>query len=108
MDNLDLNNLTTASEYINFFKLYTKQLDELEESYTLSKTVTIFLKQISDPDYENTKELCIENRYAINECIERIRAKERRLGRDTSQTKRKSASSFELFPLNLLWLMELF
>ena len=64
----------------------------MEESYTPSKTVAIFLKQISDPDYENTKEYFIENIYQISECIKRIRAKERRLGRNNPSTKRNSLS----------------
>ena len=92
LDKLYLNTRITASEYINYFKLYTKQLNELEESYTLSKTVTIFLSQITDPDYSNTKELCIENKYDIDECINRIRSKERRLGRDNPRDKSKSIS----------------
>ena len=43
----------------------------------------------STKDYEATKELCIENSLALNECIERIRAKERRLIRDKG-TKRRT------------------
>ena len=92
LDKLYLNTRITASEYINYFKLYTKQLNELGESYTKSKTVTIFLSQITDPDYSNTRELCVENKYDINECIDRIRSKERRIGRDDPQNKSKSIS----------------
>ena len=52
----------------------------------------IFLSQITDPDYENTRELCIENKYDITECIDRIRSKERRLGRGNPREKVKSLS----------------
>ena len=82
LDKISLNTRTTASEYINSFQLYTKQLSDLGESYTESKTIQIFLSQITDPDYEATREFCVENRSKLNECIERIRGKERRLARD--------------------------
>lgn len=90
LDRNYLNTRTTASEYINYFQQYTKQLKELGESYTESKTVQIFLNQITDPDYENTKELCIENKCKVDECIERVRAKERRLSRDKATGRTKS------------------
>ena len=92
LDKLNLNTKTSASEYINMFQLLTKQLEELGESYTQSKTVQIFLSQISDPDFDNTKELCVENRHKISECIERIRAKERRLSRGQDTTRHRNLS----------------
>ena len=49
----------------------------------------MFLSQITDPDYESTREICIENKYKIDECIERIRAKERRISRARSRGKTK-------------------
>ena len=87
-DKLTLSTRTLASEYINLFQQYNKQLTDLGEEYTKSKTVNMFLTQITDPDYEATKELCIENRLPLNECIERIRAKERRLTRDKGVKRR--------------------
>ena len=92
LEKLRLDTKTSASEYINNFQLYTKQLHELGESYTSSKTVYIFLDQITNPDYETTKELCIENKYKVTECMNRIRAKERRLMRDQLVTRKKSIS----------------
>ena len=92
LDKLTLSTRITGSEYINNFQLYTKQLEDLGESYTTSKTVSIFLDQISDPDYTSTKELCIENQHTLDECIARIRAKERRLDRDRLRHRRRSIS----------------
>ena len=92
LENIHLDTRNTASDYINDFQLYTKQLEELGESYTTSKTVHIFLNQILDPDYETTKELCIENKYKIEECVERVRAKERRLTRDKNLSRKKTIS----------------
>ena len=92
LDKLTLSTRITGSEYINNFQLYTKQLEDLGESYTTSKTVSIFLEQISDPDYTSTKELCIENQHNLDECIARIRAKERRLDREKLRHRRRSIS----------------
>ena len=92
LDKLTLSTRITGSEYINNFQLYTKQLEDLGESYTTSKTVSIFLDQISDPDYTSTKELCIENQHTLEECIARIRAKERRLDRERLRHRRRSIS----------------
>ena len=39
LEKTQLNTRTSASEYINYFQLYTKQLSELGESYTESKTI---------------------------------------------------------------------
>ena len=81
LDKLKLSTKSNASEYINCFLQHVKHLQELDESYTPSKTIAIFLNQITDPDYENTVEACRENKCILGECIERMRAKERRLTR---------------------------
>ena len=78
----------TATKYINQFLLYTKQLKDLDESYTTSKTVSIFLENIHNPDYQNTVELCQAHKYDIHECIMQIRAKERRLEREEAAHRR--------------------
>jgi len=93
LDRITLSTRTTASEYINSFQQYNKQLIDLKEEYTQSKTVNMFLTQITDPDYESTKELCIENRLPIKECIERIRSKERRITRDKGSRNRPEITS---------------
>ena len=89
LDRLVLTTKNSASQYINEFQQHIKHLEELGEEYTESKTVNIFLTQITDPDYQNTKEACLENKYDIETCIERMRSKERRLTRDRSE-RRKS------------------
>ena len=45
---------TYASEYINIFLQHVKHLEELKESYIASKTIIIFLYQVSDLDYKHT------------------------------------------------------
>ena len=90
-DKLDKTVLFTdsmASEYINNFQLYVKQLDDLGESYTPSKTISMFLSQISDPDYTATAELCILDKLHLEDCIQRIRGKERRLARERVEKRR--------------------
>ena len=75
IDKLDLSTRNTASQYINSFLQHKKHLEELKEEYTPSKTVTIFLTQITDPDYASTVEHCLENKLHIRECIDRIMQK---------------------------------
>ena len=53
--NLEKNILSTktnASEYINNFLQHVKHLKDLQELYTVSKTINIFLYQVSDLDYK--------------------------------------------------------
>ena len=88
IDKTLLTSSTSASEYINNFLQYTKLLDNLGESYTTSKTISMFLDQIKDPDYGSTKESCIEDKLTLDQCIERVRSKERRLGRLKTNSRR--------------------
>ena len=81
MDKLSLTTGNTVSQYINQFLQHKKHLEELKEEYNISKTVNIFLTQITDPDYEMTVEHCLENNLDKNPCIERIQAKESRIDR---------------------------
>ena len=85
---ISLSTKTSASQYINEFLQFKKHLDDLDEAYTTSKTVSIFLKQITDPDYRSTVEACHMNKYDLNACIEQVRAKERRLGRDRGSSRK--------------------
>ena len=88
IDKLYLSSNVPASNYINDFLQYVKLLDGLGEAYTTSKTVSIFLSQITDPDYAATKENCIEDKLPLEQCIERIRSKERRVGRTKAIARR--------------------
>ena len=89
LDKTFLNTRTSASQYVNDFMQYAKQLDDLNESYTESKTIQIFLDQITDPDYNSTKSFCIENKKKLIECIERVRSCERRLTRENASGGKK-------------------
>lgn len=89
---LERNFLTTknpGTEYINKFQMYSKQLDDLGEAYTASKSVSLFLEKITDPDYENVVELCMAQELDLEKCIYQIRSKERRLDRDRSNSRKK-------------------
>lgn len=88
LEKATLSTKSHASQYINEFLQHTKHLEELDESYTVSKTVSIFLNQITDPDYRDTVEACHINKYGISKCIEQVRAKERRLERERGARRR--------------------
>ena len=88
IDKLFLSSTSSASNYINSFLQLVKLLEDLGEGYTRSKTISIFIDQITDPDYAATKENCVEDKLTLEQCIERIRSKERRLGRE-KMTSRK-------------------
>ena len=78
----------TATKYINQFLSHTKQLKDLDKSYTTSKTVSMFLENIHNPDYQNTVELCLAHNYDIHECIMQVHAKGRRLEREEAAHRR--------------------
>ena len=104
---ISLNTKNTASEYINDFLEHQKHLEELDEAYTTSKTISIFLDQITDPDYVPTVSYCQGDRLPIEECIERIRAKERRLSREryhkkSSSIKLRRTTGYEQVQPNLV------
>ena len=90
LEKIVLSTKSHASQYINEFLQNTKHLEDLGESYIISKTVSIFLNQISDPDYKPTVEACHINKYDIIKYIEQIRAKERRLGRERGAGRRNT------------------
>jgi len=90
LDKNILSTKVTATKYINLFLSYTKQLKDLDESYTKSKTISLFLEKITDPDYQTTVEMCQAHKYDIQECIMQVRSKERRLEREQEGQKKKT------------------
>lgn len=92
LDNNFLSTKKSASQFINEFKTYNQQLRDLGEAYTTSKVVSIFLEKITDPDYEHVVELCLAQNSTIEECIQQVRSKERRLDRNNSRARRKPLS----------------
>lgn len=92
LDNNVLSTKKSASQFINKFKTYNQQLKDLGEAYTTSKIVSIFLEKITDPDYEHVVELCLAQNSTIEECIQQVRSKERRLDRHNSNSRRKPLS----------------
>ena len=90
LDKNILSTKVTATKYINLFLSYTKQLKDLDESYTKSKTISLFLEKITDPDYQTTVEMCQAHKYDLHECIMHVRSKERRLERELEGQRRKT------------------
>ena len=71
---------STTSNYINSFLQHNKLLEDLGEAYAPSKMISIFLDQITNPEYASTKENCLEDKLTLEQCTKWIRSKERRLG----------------------------
>ena len=65
IDKLFLSSTSSASNYINSFLQLVKLLEDLGEGYTRSKTISIFIDQITDPDYAATKENCVEDKLTL-------------------------------------------
>ena len=90
MDKLRLGTDSTASQYVNSFRSLVKKLRDLNESYTDSKTIDIFLTQITDPEYDQTIERLRETWMGMEECINAIRMKDRRIARGEQKDERLS------------------
>ena len=69
LDKLKLTTKLNASKYINFFPQHVKHIQDLDASYTPSKTIAIFLNQIMDPNYANKVQSCREKKCILGECI---------------------------------------
>ena len=74
IDKIFMSSTSTTSNYINNFLQYVKLSEDLGEAYTPSKTISIFLDQITDPDYASTKENCVEDKLSLEQCIKWIRS----------------------------------
>ena len=88
LEKISLSTRYPASDYINDFQQYNKLLVQLGEEYSRSHTTTIFLRQITDPEFQLTVQLCIENKLSLKDCIDRVRARERILSRDKTMSKK--------------------
>ena len=89
LDTLKLHSGTTAGQYINKFLMWYSDIAKIPgESLSPSHGVYLFLKNITDPDYKTTVEICQNNGADLNACVAAIRKAEKKIARDRA-SKRK-------------------
>ena len=73
LENLRLQSTTSASDYINKFKLYTNQLSVIPgESMPTSTLILLLLWNIQDDSYKNLIKQLHYNNAGLDECINQI------------------------------------
>ena len=80
LENLRLHSGVSGSEYINKFLAWFRDLDKVPgEGYTKSHGVYLFLKNITDVDYQTTITFCRNTNATLDGCVAAIRKQERDL-----------------------------
>lgn len=80
LDNLKLHSGITASEYVNKFLAWHRDLSKIEgEGLSTRHAVYLFLKNISDPDYLTSITFCRNSNATLDDCIAAVRKQERDL-----------------------------
>ena len=93
LDNLRLHPGISASDYINKFLAWYRDLAKIPgEGYTKSHVVYIFLKHITDEDYKTTVAFCRNTKGSLSDCISAIRKQERDLTQQKLEKHRLKAT----------------
>ena len=80
LDNLKLHSGITASEYVNKFLAWHRDLSKIEgEGLSTRHAVYLFLKNISDADFLTSITFCRNPNATLDECIAAVRKQERDL-----------------------------
>jgi hypothetical protein len=78
LENLQLNSGVTGSEYVNKFLAWHRDLEKIKgEGMSVSHAVSVFLRNIIDPDYQTTVTFCLNSDCSLDKCINAIRKQER-------------------------------
>jgi hypothetical protein len=78
LENLQLNTGMTGSEYVNKFLAWHRDLEKIKgEGMSASHAVSVFLRNIIDPDYQTTVTFCLNSDCSLEKCINAIRKQER-------------------------------
>ena len=90
LENLKLHSGVTGSEFVNKFLAWFRDLEKVPgEGYTKSHAVYLFLKNITDPDYQTTVTFCRNTNSSLEACVGAVRKQERDL-----QQKRMAKRQF--------------
>jgi hypothetical protein len=80
LENLQLNSGTSGSEYVNKFLAWHRDLEKIkDEGMSASHAVSVFLRNITDPDYQTTVIFCLNSNATLDNCINAIRKQEREI-----------------------------
>jgi hypothetical protein len=78
LENLQLHTGVTGSEYVNKFLAWHRDLEKIKgEGMSASHAVSVFLRNITDPDYQTTVTFCLNSDCSLEKCINAIRKQER-------------------------------
>lgn len=93
LDNLRLHSGITASDYVNKFLAWYRDLNKIKgEGWSKNQAVYQFLKNISDSDYESTVQSCKYNEADLEKCISAIRKQERDIHQKKVEQRRFKSS----------------
>ena len=89
IDNLVLHSQVSASHYVNKFSTWKNDLDKIPgEGFSPSHTVYLFLRNISDPEYDTTIQFLKNNKADFDECVSAVRKYERELSQKRAQRRK--------------------
>ena len=78
LENLQLHTGVTGSEYVNKFLAWHRDLEKIKgEGMSASHAISVFLRNITDPDYQTTVTFCLNSDCSLEKCINAIRKQER-------------------------------
>jgi hypothetical protein len=93
LENLTLHTGMTGSDYVNKFLAWYRDLEKIPgEGYTRNHAVYLFLKNISDPDYQTSVTFCRNTNATLEKCIAAIRKQERDIQQKRLEKRRFKAT----------------
>jgi hypothetical protein len=87
LEALQLTTSTSGSDYVNKFLAWHCDLEKIKgEGMLASHAVSVFLRNITDPDYQTTVTFCLNSDALLDNCINAIRKQERKSQRNLLDT----------------------
>jgi hypothetical protein len=80
IEGLQLTQSSSGSDYVNKFLAWHRDLEKIQgEGMSASHAVSVFLRNITDPDYATTVTFCLNSDAPLDSCINAIRKQEREI-----------------------------
>jgi hypothetical protein len=90
LESLRLDGTTEASTYVNDFIICSQKLDDKSEGYTAETKKQKFLDQITDEEYDVSKQLLAVATTTFDQCVQGIRTREQDLTKEVDGTLKKA------------------